>query len=108
MEKRLCLLLGPKAGGTQFRLGPVFYYFEIVSAKIFGNAPDKMAYPDLFTGILCIPLLFFFLRKYFEKYAVLSLTAIFAVSTYAIFYARFGLESEFNAFLDSSVFVCDP
>jgi len=83
-------LLGPKAGGTQFRLGAAFYYFEIVSAKIFGNVPDKMAYPDLFTGILCIPLLFFFLRKYFEKYVSLYLTAIFAVSAYAIFYARFG------------------
>jgi hypothetical protein len=83
-------LLGPKAGGTQFRLGPIFYYFQIAAAKIFGNAPDRMAYPDLITGILCIPLLFFFLRKYFEKYASLYLTAIFAVSAYAIFYARFG------------------
>lgn len=82
-------LLGPKAGGTQFRLGPVFYYFEIISAKIFGNAPDKMAYPDLITGILCIPLLFFFLRKYFDKYTALSMTAIFAVSNYAIRFARF-------------------
>jgi 4-amino-4-deoxy-L-arabinose transferase-like glycosyltransferase len=91
-------LLGPKAGGTQFRLGPVFYYFEIASAKIFGNAPDKMAYPDLFTGILCIPLLFFFLCKYFEKYVSLFLTAIFAVSAYAIFYARFGWNPNSTSF----------
>jgi 4-amino-4-deoxy-L-arabinose transferase-like glycosyltransferase len=83
------ILLGPKAGGTQFRLGPMFYYFEMAAAKIFGNAPDKMAYPDLATGILCIPLLFLYLRKYFEKYASLVLTAIFAVSAYAIRYARF-------------------
>jgi 4-amino-4-deoxy-L-arabinose transferase-like glycosyltransferase len=82
-------LLGPKAGGTQFRLGPAFYYFEIASAKIFGNYPDKMAYPDLLTGILCIPLLYFFLRKYFDKNISLALTAIFAVSNYAIRYARF-------------------
>jgi 4-amino-4-deoxy-L-arabinose transferase-like glycosyltransferase len=82
-------LLGPKAGGTQFKLGPAFYYFEIISAKIFGNAPDKMAYPDLFTSILCIPLLFFFLKKYFEKYTSLALTAIFAASAYAVFYSRF-------------------
>ena len=83
-------LLGPKAGGTEFRLGPVFYWFEIAAAKIFGNAPDKMAYPDLLTGILCIPLLFFFLRKYFEKNQSLALTAVFAVSAYAVRYARFG------------------
>lgn len=82
-------LLGPKAGGTQFRLGAVFYWFEIAAAKIFGNAPEKMAYPDLLTGILCIPLLFFFLRKYFDKKTSLALTAIFAVSAYAIRYARF-------------------
>jgi 4-amino-4-deoxy-L-arabinose transferase-like glycosyltransferase len=82
-------LLGPQAGGTQFRLGPMFYYFEIISAKIFGNFPDKMAYPDLFTSILCIPLLFFFLRKYFKKNTSLFLSAIFAVSMYAIRYSRF-------------------
>lgn len=82
-------LLGPKAGGTEFKLGPAFYYLEIASAKIFGNTPDKMAYPDLFTGIFCIPLLFFFLRKYFEKNISLALVAIFTVSNYAIRYARF-------------------
>jgi 4-amino-4-deoxy-L-arabinose transferase-like glycosyltransferase len=82
-------LLGPKAGGTQFRLGPIFYYFQIGAAKIFGNAPNKMAYPDLLAGILTIPLFFFFLRKYFEKRTSLFLTAIFAVSAYAVFYARF-------------------
>lgn len=83
-------LLGPKAGGTQFRLGPAFYWFEAAAAKTFGNAPDKMAFPDLITGILCVPLLFFFLKKYFENRVSLFLTAIFAVSAYAIFYARFG------------------
>jgi 4-amino-4-deoxy-L-arabinose transferase-like glycosyltransferase len=82
-------LLGPKAGGTEFKLGGAFYYFEIVSAKIFGNAPDKMAYPDLLSGLLCIPLLFFLLRKYFDQKISLTLTAIFAVSNYAIRYARF-------------------
>jgi 4-amino-4-deoxy-L-arabinose transferase-like glycosyltransferase len=82
-------LLGPKAGGTEFRLGPAFYYLEFAAAKVFGDAPDKMAYPDLLTGILCISLLFFFLRKYFDKYASLSLVSIFAVAAYAVRYARF-------------------
>jgi 4-amino-4-deoxy-L-arabinose transferase-like glycosyltransferase len=91
-------LLGPKAGGTQFRLGPAFYYFEIAAAKIFGNAPDKMAYPDLTAGILCIPLLFFFLRKYFEKNTSLALVAIFAISAYAIRYARFGWNPNSSSF----------
>lgn len=82
-------LLGPKAGGTEFRLGPAFYYFQIASAKIFGDYPDKMAYPDLFSAVLCIPLLFLFLRKYFEKNSSLLMTAIFAVSSYAIYFSRF-------------------
>jgi 4-amino-4-deoxy-L-arabinose transferase-like glycosyltransferase len=82
-------LLGPKAGGTEFRLGPAFYYFEIAAVKVFGDLPDKMAYPDLLAGILCIPLLFLFLRKFFDKYTSLSLAAVFAVSAFAIRYARF-------------------
>lgn len=82
-------LLGPKAGGTDFRVGPVFYYFQIASAKIFGNVPDAMAYPDLLFSILAIPLLFFFLRKYFDVRTTLFLVAIFAVSLYAVRYSRF-------------------
>lgn len=82
-------LLGPKAGGTDFRLGNAFYVFEIASAKLFGNAPDRMAYPDLFSSILAIPLLFFFLRKYFDVRTSLLLTAIFSVSFFAVKYSRF-------------------
>ena len=82
-------LLGPKAGGTDFRVGPAFYYFQIASAKLFGDAPDAVAYPDLLFSILAIPLLFFFLRKYFDVRTALFLTALFAVSMYAVKYARF-------------------
>lgn len=82
-------LLGPKAGGTDFKLGGVFYYFEIISAKIFGAYPDRMAYPDLFSSILCIPLLFFFLRKYFNLKISLISVMLFAISLYAIQYSRF-------------------
>lgn len=82
-------LLGPRAGGTEFKLGPAFYYMEYLSAKIFGNYPDKMAYPDLFFSILSIPLLFFLLRKYFNDKISLSLASIYAVSFFAIRYSRF-------------------
>ena len=82
-------LLGPKAGGTTFKLGPIFYYFQIISAKVLGNYPDKMAYPDLFAGILCIPLLYFFLRKYFDWEISLAMAGIFCVSEFAIRWARF-------------------
>ncbi len=82
-------LLGPRASGTQFKLGPIFYYFQIASAEVFGSYPDKLAYPDLIASILCIPLLFFFLRKYFDQLAALSATALFAVSFFIIEYSRF-------------------
>ncbi len=82
-------LLGPKAGGTEFKLGPIFYYFEIISAKIFGNAPDKMAYPDLISGILAIPLVFFIFRKYLSTFIALILAFILAISYYGVHYGRF-------------------
>lgn len=82
-------LLGPKAGGTEFRVGPIFYSFQIVAAKIFGNAPDVMAYPDVLTSLLFLPLLYLFLRKYFDRRTALLLTALGAVSAYAVKYSRF-------------------
>lgn len=82
-------LLGPKAGGTEFRLGPAFYWIQYGSAKIFGADPQKLAYPDLFFSVLTIPLLYFFLRKYFGRKISLISTAVFSVSFYAIKYSRF-------------------
>ena len=81
--------LGPKAGGTDFYLGPIFYHFQIISAKIFGSAPDVVAYPDLFFSILSVPLLYFFLKKYFSEKLALSLAALYTFSFYAIKYSRF-------------------
>lgn len=82
-------LLGPRAGGTDFKLGPAFYYFQIVSAKIFGAAPDKMAYPDLLFSILAIPLLYLLLSKYFNRYISVASAALLSVSMFAVQYSRF-------------------
>lgn len=82
-------LLGPKAGGTDFRVGPMFYHFQIMSAWVFGDAPDSVAYPDLLFSILAIPLLFFFLRKYFDVRTAFLLSVVFSVSFYAVRYSRF-------------------
>jgi len=82
-------LLGPRAGGTFFKLGPVFYYLEAFSGFVFGNTPSGMA---LFTGILAvasIPLLFFFLRYYFSGYISLFLILVYSLSFYVIKYSRF-------------------
>ena len=81
--------LGPNMGNTQFCLGPMFYYFQIASAEFFGDYPDKLAYPDLFFSILTIPLLFYFLKKYFSANLSLTLTGLYTISYFAIKFSRF-------------------
>ena len=88
-EKIAIPLLGPLAGGTAFHLGPAHYYFSLLSAKIFGNYPDKMAYPSLLFSILAIPLLFLFLREYFSKYISLIIAGVMSASYFFIEASRF-------------------
>ena len=83
-------LLGPRAAGTYLRLGPAFYYFQYLSAKITGSIqPPVLAYPDLIWNILAIPLFYFFLRLYFRKISSLLGTALYAFSFIAVQYSRF-------------------
>ncbi len=92
-------LLGPFLSHTaasedeSFHVGPIYYYFQIVSAKIFGSYPDRLAYPDVFFSILSLPLFFLFLRMYFDRNLSLGLTALYAVSAYLISYSRFAWSS---------------
>lgn len=88
-EKEPLPLLGPKAGGTDFKMGPIFYYFQYASAKIFGFSPVTVAFPDLLFSLLTLPLLFFFLKKYFNARVSLALTALYAVSFFAVQNSRF-------------------
>jgi len=81
--------LGPEAANTGFYLGPIYYYFQIISAKIFGTYPDVFAYPDLLFSVASIPLLYYLLKKYFSIPISLSLSGIYAVSFYSIQYSRF-------------------
>lgn len=88
-------LLGPTMRGLQneqgnlFHLGPIYYYFQIISGKIFGNYPDKFAYTDWLFSILAIPFLYIFIKKYFTLSVSLALTGLFSFSFFAIKYARF-------------------
>lgn len=82
-------LLGPRAGGTYLRLGPAFYYFEYIGAKIFGNTPQGMAAPTLFFSILSMPIFFIFVRRYFDEKISIGLLTIFATSLFLIMYSRF-------------------
>ncbi|MDD3607767.1 MAG: glycosyltransferase family 39 protein, partial [Candidatus Moranbacteria bacterium] len=84
-------LLGPRAAGTYLRLGPIFYYFQYFSAKLFNSVePAVFAYPDLFFSILTIPLLFIFAGKFFSRKTSLMITALYAFSFIIVQYSRFG------------------
>lgn len=82
-------VLGAIAASSPFKLGPMYYYFQIIVGEIFGVRPDTMAYPDLFFGVLSIPLLFYLLRRYFTSNLSLLLTGLYGVSFFAVRYSRF-------------------
>jgi 4-amino-4-deoxy-L-arabinose transferase-like glycosyltransferase len=82
-------LLGPQVGGTPLRLGPVTYYFQYLSGLLFGSTPESLAYPDLFFGILILPLLFLFLRRFFSIPLSLGLMALGSVSFVLVTFSRF-------------------
>ncbi len=82
-------LLGPKAGGTIFRLGPAFYFLPTLLAWTFGNYPYVLAIPELLLSVLTIPLFFLFLKEFFDLKISLVLTALLSTSLFAIEYAHF-------------------
>lgn len=82
-------LLGQEAGSIKFRLGPISYYFQYVSGKIFGGTPESFAYPDLIFGILTLPLLFLLLKKFLSVPVSLWLTALASVSLFLVTFSRF-------------------
>lgn len=82
-------LLGPVAGGTEFRLGPVTHYFSFLSGTLFGFSPSALAYPDLFFSILFLPLLFLLVSRMFGTRIALSVMLLAALSGYMVRYGRF-------------------
>ena len=83
-------LLGPDmSGGQGFRLGPIYYYFQIISAKIFGVSATSQAYPDLLFSVLSIPLLYYLLKRFFSENAALFSTGVYVFSFFAVEYSRF-------------------
>ena len=82
-------LLGPKAGGTFLRLGPVFYYLQYVSALVFGASPVGMAAIILITSVASIGVFFFLARRLFPDWLALLATLAFSASEYFVMYGRF-------------------
>ncbi len=82
-------LVGPKAGGTFFRLGPIFYVPSLVSAYIFGVSVMSVTLPNLIFSLLTLPLAYLFFRECFAQRIALFLMALFAISLFAVEYAYF-------------------
>lgn len=99
-------LLGPKAAGSFLRLGPIFYYFEYLSAKIFGSTPAGMAYLSLLFSVLTLPLFYVFMRRYFSLKNSLALLFLFSVSLFLIMYSRFAWNPNNVPFFTLLTFYC--
>lgn len=91
-------LVGPKAGGTFFRLGPLYYIPPIILSLLFGISPVIMALPELIFSILTIPLLYFFTREFFSEKLSLFCTALFSASLFAVEYAHFSWNPNYIPF----------
>lgn len=99
-------LLGPRAAGSFLRLGPFFYYFNYLSALIFGNTPAGIAAITAIFGILAIPIFYAFVSEYFEKRISVVLLFIFAFSLFFIIYSRFSWNPNPLPFFTIATFYC--
>ncbi len=83
-------LLGPRAGGSFLRLGPAYYYFLYLSAKIFGSThPAVFVLPEILANLALIPLFYLTLRKFLQTKWALIIVALAVNSTFLVTYDRF-------------------
>lgn len=83
-------LLGPRAGGSFLRLGPFYYYLLYLTVVITGSTdPAVFAWPDILSGILLVPLLFFLLSRILSQNWALVTTFLASTSTFLVTYDRF-------------------
>lgn len=82
-------LLGPRAGGSYLRLGPIFYYIEYGFSLLVNNSVFGSALASLFFSVLAMIVMYFFLRRFFTKTISVATGAVFSVSLFMITYARF-------------------
>ncbi len=80
---------GPMARGSELFLGPLFYYGQIITGKIFGVRPEVIAFAETILSILVLPLVFVLARRTFSLQTAISVTAIVASSAFFVTYGRF-------------------
>lgn len=89
LARRDIPLLGPKAGGTTFQLGPAFYYLLAASGAVFGATPEGIAAIIPILSIASLFLLYVVLRWCFTPRIAGTLTLLAATSFFLIKYSRF-------------------
>lgn len=88
-------LLGPRAGATTLqhgllRTGPAYYYMQYLSGVLSHSVePYVFAYPDLFFGVLALPMLFLLSRLYFSRSIAFGITTLYTFCYLVIEYSRF-------------------
>jgi len=83
-------LRGPKAGGTNFHLGPISYWLETLFAEIFNrNHPVGVVYANLFFVWVSIILVYYYLRQGLSSLVAGQITILYAFSYVTIQYSRF-------------------
>lgn len=99
-------LLGAKADGTQLHTGPLYYYFEYLSALIFGDTPQGHAYFVALLSIASIPIFYLLLRKFFNIFISLGLVYLYSISFFLVLYSRFGWNPNILPFFVISGIYC--
>jgi len=99
-------LVGPKADGTSLRVGPFYYYFEYISALIFGDTPQGHAYLVPIFSLVSILILYLLLKKFFNTFISLGLAYLYSISFFLLIYARFGWNPNILPFFIMSGIYC--
>lgn len=91
-------LVGPKAGGTFFRLGSIYYIPAYLATLVFGVSPYVLTLPEAILSVLAIPLFFLLLREFFNERISFYCAALFAVSLFFTEYAHFSWNPNYIPF----------
>jgi 4-amino-4-deoxy-L-arabinose transferase-like glycosyltransferase len=81
-------LIGPRASGGDFYLGPFYYYFIIPSLLLAGFSPLGPVYLTVAINLLTIVLVYFVSSKLFSKTAGSVAALLYATSPLAVTYGR--------------------
>ena len=81
-------LIGPRASGGDFYLGPLYYYLIIPSLFLSGFSPLGPVYLTVFLNLLTIFLIYFVASKLFTKVAGNVAALLYTVSPLTVAYGR--------------------